>query len=306
MQTSMKTIVLFALFLSVAADDMLTRHATIAGGHQSIPRTSTDYLTHFCRDYERPFAVHACGADTSTGGNPGPRDPATPINVILSCREGDTLVCATTGHNITNMCCDAVIVPGFSSQCSLIVRVFNSGGATTTLVTAQIDAWEATNDDIIRFPHATNTPPTLPAPPNKDQVRNLLTSVASLGPVRVPFNNRRNNNTDLSFVFCGKATVPVMFGVGGTSLSAESEVFVCTKEMGDDCGFQQHHGTDSVVTVFHSVQSLPLEYGRQYFIRLFSYGHEDANADINVTVANTVVEIPSFVREDYLKNKLLK
>jgi len=198
------------------------------------------------------------------------------------------------------MCCNAVIIPGFSSQCNLTVRVYNSGGGTTTLVTAQIDAWEATEEDLLRMPRATNNAPELPPPP-PDQVRNLLTSVATLAPIVVPFNNRRNNMTDLHFVFCG-TTSSVQFGVSGTSLSAESEVFVCTDDMGDDCGFQRHHGTDSVVTVFHSVKSNDLEYGKRYFIRLFSYGHENGQASIEVAVANTVVNIPGFVLKDHLQN----
>jgi len=199
------------------------------------------------------------------------------------------------------MCCSAVIIPGFSSQCNLTVRVYNSGGGTTTLVTAQIDAWEATEEDLLLMPRATNKAPELPPPPSSDQIRNLNTSVATRTPIVVPFNNRRYNMTDLHFVFCGSAAV-VTFGVSGTSLSAESEVFVCTEDMADDCGFQQHHGTDNVVTVFHSVQSKELLYGKRYFIRLFSYGHENGQASIEVAVANTVVTIPGFVREDHLQN----
>jgi len=287
-------------FLTIAAGELLiTRHTAAAGGHQARTQTSTDYLAHFCTNYTLPMVVHGCGQDTSTGGNPGPLDPATPMNVIMQCGASETLICATAGNGISDMCCEAVLQEGLSTLCRLLVRVFNGGTFTTTLVTSMLDFYPAVNDDLKRIPRALMTDPTLPvAPP--DQVRSLLTSVATLAPITVPFNDRRRNMIDLSFFYCGQSNLAVTFGVSGTTLSAESEVFVCEQAMGATCGNQNNYGTDGVVTVFHSISSRPLSYGRQYFLRLLSYGHENGKPTIDVVVGNTVVPIPPFVLEDHL------
>jgi len=295
----MQKLALLGFLATASSELLLTRHVTAQGGHQARTATSTDYLSHFCTNYSVPLVVKACGADTSTGGNPGPRDPATPMNLLLVCRDGPSLVCSALGNGIDDMCCQAVLHEGLSTQCQLVVRVFNGGTITTTLVTAQLDVYPAVNDDLKRIPRALMTDPTLPIPP-QDQVRPLLTSVATLSPVQVPFNDRRRNVVDLAFDYCGLSNQKVVFGVIGTSLSAESEVFICDISMGATCGNQNHHGTDNVVTVFHSVESYPLLYGRKYFIRLLSFGHEDGTPEISVTIANTAVQNPaSAILETY-------
>jgi len=297
----MRTTLLSLLLSTCASELLLTRHTTATGGHQARTSTSTDYITHFCHNTTLPLAVRGCGADVNTGGNPGPRDPATPMNLILQCSGSEeALICGAPGNNITDMCCEAVLPQGFAAGCVVVLRVFNGGSITVTLVTGQVDAWAVVVDDIARLPRALMTTPTLPRAP-QDQVRPLLTSVASLSPITVPFNDRRREMVDLGFFFCGESS-QVTFGVGGTTLSAESEVFVCEKEMGELCGNQLNHGTDNVVTTFHSVVSKTLQYGREYFIRVFSYGHEGGQPTINITLANTVVPLPRFVMDTYFKN----
>jgi len=288
-------------FLATATSELLlNRYTSGFGGHQSISQTSTDYIPHICTNYTHPVVVHACGADTSTGGNPGPLDPATPMNVIQRCGTSLTLICAAKGDSIGAMCCQAVLPDGVNPQCDLIIRVFNGGATTTTLVTSMVDIYPALTDDLKRIPRALMTEPMLPPPPNQVQVRTLLTSVATLSPIVVPFNDRRRVMVDLAFDYCGVGNRPVTFGITGTTLSAESEVFVCETAMGAFCGNQRNHGTDGIVTVFHSVTSLPLVYGGSYFIRLFSYGHEGTKPTIEVVIGNTVTESPPHVLENYL------
>jgi len=261
---------------------MLYRHTTSDGGNQAQAQTSTDYLPTFCTDYTSKVVVAACGQDSNTGGNPLPMDPATPMNLILQCRGlPDALVCATAGNAFSSMCCEATL-DNLLTQCSLVVRVFNGGSATTTLVTAMLDIYPGDNG----IPPLMTTP-NLAAPPQGRQTVRLLGSLASLAPINVPFNDRRRVFVDLPFVYCGNSGLTLTFGITGTAKSAESEVFVCQQNM-QTCGSQLNHGTDNAVTVFHSLVSLPLQLGSSYFLRIFSFGHDEVTPNIEVVIATTV------------------
>jgi len=275
---------IFACFLGIAgAQQMLSRHTTVDGGNQAQAQTSTDYLPAFCTDYTSKVVVAACGQDSNTGGNPSPFDPATPMNLILRCSGiPDALICSTTGNAFSSMCCEATL-DNLLMQCSLAVRVFNGGSATTTLITAMLDVYPGDNG----IPPLMTTP-NLPAPPQGRQTIRLLGSLASLAPVKVPFNDRRRVFVDLPFIYCGASGQTLTFGITGTAKSAESEVYVCQAGM-TNCGSQINHGTDYVVTVFHNLQSLPLQLGSSYFVRIFSFGHDAVTPDIEVVIATTTV-----------------
>jgi len=281
-----------------SAQHVMMRYSTPRGGVQSLPATSTDLVAHVCKSYTTPLAVHACGEDAVTGGNPGPFEPATPMNVVLACGAVESRLCWTLGNNISNMCCRAIL-PSLSPDCKLLVRVFNTAGPQV-LVMGQLDAWEASEEDMKTFPQATFDKPNLPTPP-PEQVRSFDTSMATLQPVPVVFHDRHTKWTDVEFTYCGKRG-PVSFGVGGTSLASVSEVYVCRKDMAINCSSRQNIGTDNVITVFHSILASPLEYGVTYIIRVFNSGHWDNNPTIMVEVANTVMETPAWVLRDFLQN----
>jgi len=276
---------IFVCFLGIARAQtpalMLSRHTTDDGGKQATAQTSTDFVPTLCTDYTSKVVVAACGQDTNTGGNPLSQDPATPMNLILQCRGvSDALICATAGNDFTAMCCEATL-DNLLLQCSLVVRVFNAGSATTTLATAMLDIYPGDNG----IPPLMTTP-NLPAPPQDRPTIRLLGSLASLAPIKVPFNDRRRVFVDLPFTYCGISGQSLTFGITGTAKSAESEVYVCLPNTA--CGSQINHGTDHVVSVFHNLRSNSLILGSSYFVRIFSFGHDEVSEDIDVVVATTV------------------
>jgi len=282
--------------LASGEDLLLYRQTTGEGGQQARAGTTSDFLTHFCFAQQQPLEIHACAADVNTGGNPSPRDPATPMNLILQCSGAETLVCEAPGNNIHNMCCNAVLPQGVPPGCILISRVLNGGG-NQVLVTSQIEARFAA--DQLEIHNLTQRAPILPRP-YPGQVFPLLTSVATAQPVEVMFNRGRNVETDMFFFYCGMNR-GVTFSVAGTAISAESDVFICKEETGANCGAQDNWGTDKIIGVFHSIQSGLLEYGRKYFVRVFSFGHSGSSPNITVTVSNTIVPLPAALANELVQ-----
>jgi len=276
----------FALVSAQNQSNLVQRFNTASGGSQAVAQTSTDFLTNSeqCVDFFVPMTIEACAADVTTGGNPGPFDAYTPLNVLLRCPTSVEILCETTGDAIQNMCCQ-VSIATLPANCALIVRVFNGGDSTTTLVTANADLWPATPQELAA-PRKRITGTPLPNPP-PGQTRSFLVSVVTRDPVSVPFNNRRTVPVDTYFPFCGQNGA-VTFGITGQVLSAESQAFICAPGSEANCGPNNNLGTDNKVSVFHSITTRgPLTRGIRYFVRLFGFGHQDSSPSFSVIISNT-------------------